>query len=748
MHIRFLLALSGASLFYSGAALADPPARVARLAYVAGPVSFSAAGADDWQSAGINRPLVAGDRLWTAAGARDEVQAGPAAVRMGSETLVTLLNADDTKTQLQLSQGRLNLRVRQLRPDEVLEVDTPNLAFSIRKPGHYRLQVDASGNATEVAVVDGQGEAYGDNTSYLVDSGQAYRFTGTGLQDFSVNQLPPADDFDRWAAQRDRRLEHPVAARYVSSDVVGYEDLDDNGDWRDVPGYGNVWVPTHVASDWAPYRDGHWAWVDPWGWTWVDDAPWGFAVSHYGRWAQTPAGWGWVPGPVVQRPVYAPALVVFLGAATLMVGQRDPGVAWFPLGPREVYRPSYRASPVYVTNINTSNTIINKTQITNVYNNVNITNVRYVNRQAVTAVPARAFAQAQPVQQNVARVAPQALAAAPLAAAPPVKPQRPAALAGGQGGPRPAPAILARPVVAKTAPAPVAARLMAPHAAGKPVEGAAQAAANVHMVRAARPTMPIPAPTVAQQLAQKGGAHGPAAAAPASTPLPLAARPLKPGEIPPQAARQLKPGEIPPQAALHPQPGTPAQPAPRPESHPPIAQHAQMESRLPPGQHPVAEPHASTPPQPVAQAHPQAEARPQPAPHMQAEVHPQPAPHPQAEAHPQPAPHQQAEGRPQPAPHPQAEARPQPAPHMQAEVHPQPAPHPQADARQQPAAHMQAEAHPQPAPHPQAEARPHPQAEARPQPREPQHVAQRPPAEAPPHREAAHHDPKQEPKRE
>ncbi|MCU6500631.1 FecR domain-containing protein [Rugamonas sp. A1-17] len=708
MHIRFLLALGSAAMFCSGIALADPPARVARLAYLSGPVSFSAAGADDWQTAGINRPLVAGDRLWTAAGARDEVQAGPAAVRMGGETLVTLLNADDTKTQLQLSQGRLNLRVRQLRPDEVLEVDTPNLAFSIRKPGHYRLQVDASGNATEVAVIDGQGEAYGDNTSYLVDPGQAYRFTGTGLQDFSVNQLPPADDFDRWAAQRDRRLEHPVAARYVSSDVVGYEDLDDNGDWRDVPGYGNVWMPAHVASDWAPYRDGHWAWVDPWGWTWVDDAPWGFAVSHYGRWAQTPAGWGWVPGPVVQRPVYAPALVVFVGAATLMVGQRDPGVAWFPLGPREVYRPSYRASPVYVTNINTSNTVINKTQITNVYNNVNITNVRYVNRQAVTAVPARAFAQAQPVRQNAMRVAPQALAAAPLAAAPAVKPQRPAALAGGQGGPRPAPAILARPVVAKTAPAVAAARMMAPQA-GKPAQGAAQAAANVRMVRAARPTMPVPAPAGAQQLAQKGGAHGPAAAAPASTPAPLMARPAKPGEIPPQAA-------------LH------QQPAAHPESQPPVAQHAQAESRLPPGQHPGAEPHASMPPQPVAQAHPQ------PVPPLQAQARPQPAPHPQTEAHPQPV------------PHPQAEAGPQPAPHLQAEARPQPAPHPQAEARPQPAPHQQAEARPQPAPHPQAEARATPPPKA--PPREPQHVAQHPSAEAPPHREAAHHDPKQEPKRE
>jgi len=39
------------------------------------------------------------------------------------------------------------------------------------------------------------------------------------------------------------------------------------------------------SRDWAPYREGHWAWIEPWGWTWVDDASFGFVTSHYGRWA-------------------------------------------------------------------------------------------------------------------------------------------------------------------------------------------------------------------------------------------------------------------------------------------------------------------------------------------------------------------------------------------------------------------------------------------------------------------------------
>ena len=76
------------------------------------------------------------------------------------------------------------------------------------------------------------------------------------------------------------------------------------------------------------------------------------------------------------------------------------GVAWFPLGPREVYRPSYPVSRGYFENVNRSNTVINNTVINNYYNNTNVTNVVYANRQvpgAVVAVPTTAFVQSQPV---------------------------------------------------------------------------------------------------------------------------------------------------------------------------------------------------------------------------------------------------------------------------------------------------------------------------------------------------------------
>jgi hypothetical protein len=145
---------------------------------------------------------------------------------------------------------------------------------------------------------------------------------------------------DRWCSQRDYREEHAVARRYVSDDVIGYEDLDDYGGWRQVPEYGTVWFPHVTVVDWAPYRYGHWAWISPWGWTWVDDAPWGFAPFHYGRWVNVRGGWGWVPCPprvvavAYVRPVYAPALVAWVGGPHVAVGVGVGGgvnVGWFPL---------------------------------------------------------------------------------------------------------------------------------------------------------------------------------------------------------------------------------------------------------------------------------------------------------------------------------------------------------------------------------------------------------------------------------
>ncbi len=431
------LGLGLALLFASGWVNADPPSRVARLGYASGTVSFSPAGDPGWLQAVVNRPVTTGDRLWVAADARAELQIGGAAVRLGPGTSVTLLNLNDRIAQVQLSQGSLKMRVRRLGPNQSFEVNTPNLAFTIRTPGEYRIDVDLDDNATAVTVQTGRGEVYGDGASYVVTQRMSYRFYGTGLSDYESMQAQRDDALDRWARERDRRVDTSKSARYLSSNVVGYEDLDGNGIWRSDPNFGNVWIPNNVAADWTPYRNGHWTWVDPWGWTWVDDQPWGYAVSHYGRWARLGgSAWGWVPGPPRERAVYAPALVAFVGGNNFQVsvtvgGAAPAAVGWFPLAPREVYQPSYPVSRGYFNDINRSNAVIPPATITNVYNTTTVinnttvvNNTTHINKRvyanqtvtgAVVAVPALAFVQSQSVAKVAFAVSKEAAVAAPVA---------------------------------------------------------------------------------------------------------------------------------------------------------------------------------------------------------------------------------------------------------------------------------------------------------------------------------------------
>ena len=315
----------------------------------------------------------------------------------------------------------------------MVEIDTPNLAYVIRRPGQYRVSVDPNSDATQVRTSNGQAEVYSEGASYVVDAGKTYRFFGTGLRDYEDLALCRIDEFDRWAQDRDRSYDNSISARYISRDVIGSQDLDAYGAWRVVPEYGNVWIPSRVSSGWAPYRDGHWAWVDPWGWTWVDDAPWGFAVSRYGRWAD-------IGGTNFQ---------ISLSSGNVCA------VVWFPLGPRDVYRPAYPVSRTYFTNVNVSNTVINNTNVTNVYNNRNVTNITYANQQvpgAVVTVPTTAFVQSQPVARAALSVPHDVVIRAPVTTVAAIAPMQVSVRGAAPQGPKPPQQVLERPVIAKSMP--------------------------------------------------------------------------------------------------------------------------------------------------------------------------------------------------------------------------------------------------------------------------------------------------------
>ncbi len=408
---------------FAAGAQQDPPTLAARLSAQQGTVSFSLAGDDSWYDAVPNRPLASGDRLWTDRGTRAELHIGSTAVRLDEQTLLELSELDDQAVRLTLRQGALQLRVHDDTAGERIEVDTANLALVLQRPGQYRIGADPATGITQVAVDDGNAVVYGGNgVSQPLAARQQLAVTGRDLQAAAGAPLA-GGEFDRWVAERNLIEDQSVAARYVSRGVVGYQQLDAWGDWQNDPAYGAVWFPREVDAGWAPYREGSWVDVAPWGWTWIDSAPWGFAPSHYGRWAHIGPRWGWVPGRRDARPVYAPALVGFVGGtgaqAALALGDGRRGVGWFPLAPGEAWRPPYRASQRYIEQANRMALYSQALALANTNGNL------YVNQRrpdAVTVVPSDAFGRRALGRRDLVRLPVEALAGLPVAAAPPVPP--------------------------------------------------------------------------------------------------------------------------------------------------------------------------------------------------------------------------------------------------------------------------------------------------------------------------------------
>jgi hypothetical protein len=398
----------------------DPPSRVAQLAYADGDLGLMPAGSTTWTAADVNHPLTDGDKLSSGPGGRAELDLGGASLRINGQSDVGILNLNGQIGQFELTQGTLNITVRSIDQGASYEIDTPVLAVVIDQPGRYRVDVPVDGGSTTVAVNDGLATVYGENNAQReVFAGRRYQFNNSSLGDVVVSDITGSDAFDLWCSDRDTQEGNDASAQYVSDDMVGGDDLDGWGSWEQDQDYGAVWYPVNVVTGWAPYRFGHWVWIAPWGWTWVDDLPWGFAPYHYGRWAFIHNRWGWIPGPRFARPIYAPALVAFMG------GRRGYAVGWFPLGPHDVYNPWYRASRNYYTGVNLANLgagrYYDQTQQIEairsqyaLYRSGRSANATYAYRNtngAVTAVSEQTFTGAGSVRNSQVRLSAQQLAA-------------------------------------------------------------------------------------------------------------------------------------------------------------------------------------------------------------------------------------------------------------------------------------------------------------------------------------------------
>ncbi|HET7340933.1 MAG TPA: DUF6600 domain-containing protein, partial [Methylomirabilota bacterium] len=432
-----------------GDALAATPPR---LSYAEGSVSFWRPGAQDWAPAQVNTPLAPGDELFTGHDGNIELQVGGRAyVRGWGDTQLGLANQEPDFLQVKVTTGHATIDVRTIDPGRTIEIDTPAAAFTVDTAGYYRVDVGGDrtsfvtrrGGRAGVTPAGGQPMAIAASEEIVLDGGPT-----PAVRSFTAPEL---DVWDRWNYARTDALIESVSARYVPPQVYGADDLDHYGNWRVVPTYGSVWIPTGVPGGWAPYSTGRWIYDPFFGWTWVDTAPWGWAPYHYGRWVFVDGYWGWAPGPIVARPVYAPALVAFFAAPGVTVSIGAP-LSWVALSWGEPLvpwwgRPGFIGRPYWggwggpriVNNVVVRNTtVVNVTNIT-VYRNTTVNN-------AVVAVRGDGFGRGG-AHERLTPVDVKQLK--PVHGALPIKPQ-PASfvVSSGPASVKPPETAIARPIVA------------------------------------------------------------------------------------------------------------------------------------------------------------------------------------------------------------------------------------------------------------------------------------------------------------
>jgi hypothetical protein len=428
-----------------------------RLSYVNGDVSFWRPGGEDWAPAQVNTPLAPGDQLYTGNRGNLEVQIDSRSfVRAWGDSQLGLENHEADFLQIKVAAGHVSLDLRALAGGRTVELDTPAAAFTIERPGYYRVDVAPDrtsfitrrGGTATMTPAGGQAVSIAASEQVVLSGGGA----GT-VQTFVA---PEQDVWDRWNYARTEALVDTVSARYVPPTVSGVDDLDQHGNWRVVSEYGSVWVPEGVGVDWAPYTTGRWIWDPRFGWTWVDTAPWGWAPYHYGRWVHVNNVWAWAPGPVVVRPVYAPALVAFFGAPGVRIAIGAPFVSWVALGWGEPCVPWW-GRPGFVGRVwwggwggprVVNNVVINRTTVVNVtkinvYRNVDV-------RNAVVAVRPDRFGRGAVGEARIRDVDTRRLE--PVRGAVELRPDRASFAPASGRGIRPPENVLERRVVATRAP--------------------------------------------------------------------------------------------------------------------------------------------------------------------------------------------------------------------------------------------------------------------------------------------------------
>jgi hypothetical protein len=283
--------------------------RIARLSFTQGDVQFQSPG-EDWQSASINLPLQQGFRVATTEG-RAEIQFESGMIlRLAENSILEFTELDNAQnagriTKLSLAQGTI-IVTADLRPTDSFSVDAPNVHVMISEPTRFR--IDTTQGDSWVGLFAGNVTVKSATGETKVTKGHTFHISGQDVAQVSIDMNAPLDDFDQWAADRDRTLQlgYSDAVQYVANYAPDYSeynyglsDLSSYGHWAVVAGCGLCWEPYGVPEHWRPFFFGRWQFFGGTGWTWISSEPWGWLPFHTGHWILRPGGgWMWQPGSI------------------------------------------------------------------------------------------------------------------------------------------------------------------------------------------------------------------------------------------------------------------------------------------------------------------------------------------------------------------------------------------------------------------------------------------------------------------
>jgi Family of unknown function (DUF6600) len=279
--------------------------RAVRLSDVQGTVQVFKGAEVDFKQAQLNMPVVQGMRFVTSDDGQAEIQFEDGSVaritpnssitmaelsRNADGSTVSVIKADSGLTYYELN-GRGGQYEVRFGDDRV----TPN------DGSIFRVDLDRT---PELAVT--HGSVHISNNAGLsadVHTNQTARFDTASPNEYQLLESVAANSWDQWNSDRDEALAEldqsatEARADTGNPDNPAWSDLDANGYWYDVPGYGAGWAPSGVGENWDPYGYGSWGYYDNVGYTWISGYSWGWWPYRCGAWSWFGGfGWMWFPG--------------------------------------------------------------------------------------------------------------------------------------------------------------------------------------------------------------------------------------------------------------------------------------------------------------------------------------------------------------------------------------------------------------------------------------------------------------------